>query len=507
MPRFLTAALAALAMLISASAASAATVPGCADPAPGGHWPFYSGTVDGHRSQTAPTALSKDNVAQLALAWKVPMPDGSKIQSTPVEADGCVFTGTSTGVVLAVNAETGKTIWTKSFADVPAGNAFEGAGLVGAPAVVDGLVHVPLTTATGAVMTALDEATGEEVWTQVLDTDDGSGLDSSPVPFDGMIFQAFKGDESSNHSNPGWVILDAATGEVLVKQHLLPAEDYAAGYRGGSTIGTPAVDLEHKLLYAGTGNPASPKQHPLTNSQLKIDVDRESPTFGKVLGSHRGTSDSYPFPQDVDSPVCQTELQWPAGRFSCFQFDYNFLASPNLWQHSDGRRLFGQMQKSGVFSTVDAATMEPVWTTTLAQPCLGCNLGSTAVDENGVYAATTNGNLYALDRDTGSVKWVVPLTGSTHFNGVSVANGVVYNLNDLGFLQAFDAATGAPLLAHPFASDTQAVTQDAGNSSGLAIARDSVFVSSQTDAGSTLFAYRLPAASSSSALRRGLLRR
>jgi len=72
---------------------------------------------------------------------------------------------------------------------------------------------------------------------------------------------------------------------------------------------------------------------------------------------------------------------------------------------------------------------------------------------------------------------------------------VVYNLDDRGLLEAFSAADGTPLLAHPLAADTHALTYDAGNSSGLSIARDSVFVSSQTGSGSTLFSFRLPARS------------
>ncbi|MEA2274015.1 MAG: hypothetical protein QOI98_2723, partial [Solirubrobacteraceae bacterium] len=74
-----------------------------------------------------------------------------------------------------------------------------------------------------------------------------------------------------------------------------------------------------------------------------------------------------------------------------------------------------------------------------------------------------------------------------------VANGVVYNLNDLGLLEAFSAANGRPLLAHPLALDTRTFTYDLGNSSGISIARHSVFVTSQTSSGgSRLFAFRVP---------------
>src|SRR4051812_40806946 len=482
--------------------AHGATVPGCASPAPGGDWPTYGGTVDNHRNQTAEHTLSTANVSRLALAWKLPMPDAGTIQSTPVVADGCVFTGTSLGTVVAVNADTGKTVWKQALADA-GGGALAGAGIVGAPAIANGLVYIGMTTTAASVEVALDEATGAIVWSKAIDSDNGGGIDSSPVPFEGMVFQGFQGDESHDHSNPGWVILDGSReggGRVLVKSHTISDADYAKGDRGGSLVDTPAIDLDRRLVFAGTGNPASPHQNPRTDALLKIDADPASATFGQVLASTRGTSDSYPAPQDVDSPVCQDTLQWPAGRFTCAQLDYNFLASPTLYTDRRGRRLVSALQKSGVVTTIDTTTMQKVWTATIGAPCFACNLGSSATDADGVYFSTVGGNLFSLNRETGAVQWVAPLAGASHYNGLSVANGVVYNLDDRGALEAFNAKTGAPLLLHPLIADTQTPTHDGGNSSGLSIARGGVFFSSQAGSGSTLFAFRLPAASGASAL-------
>ena len=121
-------------------------------------------------------------------------------------------------------------------------------------------------------------------------------------------------------------------------------------------------------------------------------------------------------------------MQWPVGRFSCAQFDFNFLASPNLWTNSDGRQMFGGLQKSGVYTAVYTDTMEEAWQATIGVPCFGCNLSSTAVDKNGIYVAVTGGNLYSLNRDTGAVQWATPMTGGIRYNGVAVANGIVYSL-------------------------------------------------------------------------------
>lgn len=485
--------LAAVAGMALAAPAGATDVPGCAPPAAGGDWPLYGGTLDNHREQLAPTAISKDSAGDLGLAWKTAMPDGGVIQSTPTVVDGCVFTGTDKGEAYAFNADTGQKVWGTTLKG-GGGNPFVGAGVIGAPAIANGLVYVSATKDGSSILFALDEITGEIVWSKVINADPGGGADSSPVPFNGMVFQAYQGDESHPNSNPGYAIVDGSReggGQILVENKVIPAEDFAKGDRGGSITSTPALDLDHNLLYAATGNPANGHQNPITNSLVKIDIDPASPTFGKILGSRRGDSESYPAPQDVDSPTCTHDLQWPAGPLSCVHTDMDFLASPNLFTDSQGRQLEGALQKSGVYHAVATADMSPAWKATLGPSCLGCNLSSTAVDEDAVYVAVSGGNLYALDKDTGAIKWAVGGTGGTHFNGLTVANGVLFSNNDAaGALQAFDTANGAPLLFHSFAQDTNAPMNDSGNSSGIAVARDTVFASSKSGSTSTLFALK-----------------
>ena len=171
-------------------------LPGCAARnAPGGEWPFYSGTPDGHREQVEEKSIDTGNVSQLGVAWRTAAPDGGVIHSTPTVADGCVYTGTDLGNVHALNADTGEVVWSRSLGGSDEGSStFQGAGIVGAPAVARGLVYVGATTPDASVLSALDQATGEIVWQRVVDEDEGGGLDSSPVPFKGMVLQAFKGD-------------------------------------------------------------------------------------------------------------------------------------------------------------------------------------------------------------------------------------------------------------------------------------------------------------------------
>ncbi|MDX6666134.1 MAG: quinohemoprotein ethanol dehydrogenase, partial [Solirubrobacteraceae bacterium] len=272
---------AALAVLALGAGPAGAAVGGCAGPAAGGDWPFYGGTFDNHREQLGEKAISTANVSQLGLAWQLKMPDAGVIQSTPTVADGCVYTGTDIGDVYAVNADTGKVVWSRLLQG-GGGNFAVGAGIIGAPAIANGLVYVAATKDGKSILFALDQATGAIVWTHVVDSDAGGGADSSPIPYDGLIFQAYQGDESSTHSNPGFAIIDGSReggGRELVHTKVIPDADFAAGDRGGSIVDTPAYDPAQKIMYVGTGNPASPHANPRTDSLLKIDADPASPTF------------------------------------------------------------------------------------------------------------------------------------------------------------------------------------------------------------------------------------
>ena len=48
----------------------------CAAEAPGGDWPFYSGTLEGHREQTKEKSITKDNVSDLGVVESNPKQDG-----------------------------------------------------------------------------------------------------------------------------------------------------------------------------------------------------------------------------------------------------------------------------------------------------------------------------------------------------------------------------------------------------------------------------------------------
>jgi hypothetical protein len=77
------------------------------------------------------------------------------------------------------------------------------------------------------------------------------------------------------------------------------------------------------------------------------------------------------------------------------------------------------------------------------------------------------------------LRGLAPTADVLHYgNPVAVANGVVYTVDFKGFLDAFDAATGRPLLARPMALGSgTGLTNPTISWGGVSIARNTVYAS------------------------------
>ncbi|HEX9235046.1 MAG TPA: PQQ-binding-like beta-propeller repeat protein, partial [Actinomycetota bacterium] len=206
--------------------------------------------------------------------------------------------------------------------------------------------------------------------------------------------------------------------------YVIPDQNYQRGYRGGSIWATAAVDPATGYAYVGTGNPSTRREDPRTNAILKIDLVRTRSTFGDIVGVYKGTSN--------------------------LSLDLDFGASPQLFQGASGRTLVGELQKSGVYHSADAATMQGVWTTKVGPPSREDNAATAATNGRAVFVeGAPPGELEALDVQTGHVKWIEPIGDVIHYEAITVAGGVVYTVDSLGNLDGFDAGTGRPLLRWP----------------------------------------------------------
>lgn len=472
----------------------------------GGDWRSYGHDLANSRHQPDEALIGTDTVADLAAAWTFSTGEagGGVFDSTPVIADGCAYLGSSTGVVSALNADTGEPVWTQQLQGLPSDR---GGAVVGAVGVHGDTVLVNVNKWDSPFLAALDRFTGEILWGSVYEDQDQSFSDTSVVLHDGLVFLGFSvSAEREPPGRGGFAILDADTGEVLIKTYTIPDEDFEAGFAGATIWGTAAVDVEQAYAYVGTSNPHSNKlEHEHANALLKIDLDRErgpdadgdgvSDTFGQIVASYKGRPEQY-----VDglesTPACELLGDEPAQEYgagfslACLQLDLDFGASPNLFADDDGDLQVGALQKAGVYHAADAETMEPAWETVVGGPCLVCNAGSTAFDgERILGAAVPPGQMFALDTD-GAYRWLTPIGDPVlHYQPTSSANGVVYNTDIKGNLNAFDAQSGLLLFQRRLADDAEdSSPSTAYTSAGIAVARNTVYVA----AGDTLLAYRLP---------------
>jgi outer membrane protein assembly factor BamB len=265
------------------------------------------------------------------------------------------------------------------------------------------------------------------------------------------------GPDNDPQAMQGYGLIDAATGKVLYKTTTIPMADIKKGYRGGGVWGTPTIDTRTKYLYVGTSNPESKtKEHRYDDAIIKVDLDRTRPTFGRIVGSYKGTPDSV---TGYDNPVCQSvggTLWYNAGTYgaspTCGQIDVDFGNGPTLWRNAKGRLMGAATQKSGVLHVFYADTMTGAWQAQLFPTLsfLGGMIGRAATDGKTLYVPANPGVIHALDAATGAVRWQAVLPGVPMTGGnITLANGVLYYVTEQGAV-ALDSRDGARLWGAPF---------------------------------------------------------
>ena len=469
-----------------------------AQPSPAGDWPATGGDLRGTRYQANEHTIDAARAQSLAPVWatKVGADGGAvsgAVNATPTESDGCVFIGTAAGDIVALDAATGALRWARQY---PVTNAGLGGAIVGSPVVDDGVVYALVDETSDGVIgpyaVALDEHTGAQLWRSApLDTQPGAYTNASPavLPTKGgpVMFAGWSPAEGDSTGQGGFVLLDPHTGALLKKTHTIPAADQAKGYAGGGIWAPPAFDATSGYGFVGASNPYSKTlEHDRTNAILKIDLrSRSSRTFGEIVGSYKGVVDQYVNELHAlnQSPACAASdnapLTYPLDDPICGQLDLDFGAPVNVFRLGD-KLVVGGLQKAGIYHLVDAATMTGIWSTKVGGPCEACNAAATAVGPEGIGGVSSpGGTAFLLDAATGAIKWAAPIADGSHYEGVTLANGVFYVTDNVGSLDAFDAATGVPLAHHPMAAETQpGVT--ALTSAGISVARNTLYVAAST---------------------------
>jgi len=202
--------------------------------------------------------ITAANVRQLRTMWAFPMPGDAVLEATPLVVDGVMFT-TQPGVVVALDARTGRQIW-RSTRPQKVKSPYEINPFNRGVAVAE---HRLFVGTLDAALVALDARTGRTLWeTQVADTMLGYNLTSAPLIVKDKVLVGVSGGEFGAR---GFLdAYDAATGRRLWRWYSVPApgefgNDTWKGDSwklGGSPMWlTGSYDPDLNLVYWTVGNP------------------------------------------------------------------------------------------------------------------------------------------------------------------------------------------------------------------------------------------------------------
>ncbi len=219
------------------------------------YWGDYRGT-----HATALTQITPANAGALRGVWAYQF-GGPRNESTPIVVDGLMFVTGPNNDAAALDARTGRTLWTyrrripddvHSFCTVMTNRGFAILG--------DRLYMATLD----AFLVALDAKTGNRIWeVPVDDYKKGFSITHAPLAIDGKIIVGVTSGECGLN---GFVdAYDAATGKRLWRLWAIaqPGDPNRATWSGnsadtggGPTWMTGTYDAETHTLYWTTGNPA-----------------------------------------------------------------------------------------------------------------------------------------------------------------------------------------------------------------------------------------------------------
>jgi len=247
--------------LLMKSVAFAAAL-GAATLASAQSWPSYGGDL-GNQRYSQGNQVTPANVGKLSVKWALQLGSNRSQESSPILVGDTLYVTSSFGPknVFAVNAKTGEVRW-KWSPEMPKGVEQYACCDVNSRGVAynDGKIFVGRLD---AKVTALDAKTGKEMWTQtVVDYTQGSVITSPPTVAKNVLITGFGGGEYGVRG--ALVALDQSTGKEVWRTYTVPVgnEKNADTWKGdtGKTGGGTAwnvgsYDAKLNLVYYGTSNP------------------------------------------------------------------------------------------------------------------------------------------------------------------------------------------------------------------------------------------------------------
>jgi quinohemoprotein ethanol dehydrogenase len=217
--------------------------------------------------------INTDNVKDLGLVWSYNLESSRGVEATPVVVDGIMYQSASWSVVHAIDARTGKKLWSFD-PGVDRSKGYKGCCDVvnRGVAIYKGKVFVG---SYDGRLIALDAATGAKVWEKdtLIDHEHSYTITGAPRAFNGKVVI---GQSGAEYGARGYVTAyDTETGNQLWRWFTVPGDpskpfedasmeaaaktwDPAGKYWLNGGGGTPwdaiTFDPDLNMVYVGTGN-------------------------------------------------------------------------------------------------------------------------------------------------------------------------------------------------------------------------------------------------------------
>jgi polyvinyl alcohol dehydrogenase (cytochrome) len=382
----------------------------------GRNWNGWSDPANTRFQSAQRAGLTSETTPKMKLKWAFGFPGVTTAFGTPTVVGGTLFVGAANGSVYSLDAKTGCMYW-----------AYEAeAGVRVAPIVSNDGGSLYFGDLRGYVY-ALDTRSGTLLWKTRADEHPLAVITGSPKLEAGRLYVPVSGrDESIAAINVGYecctfrgsiAALDAVNGNriwttyVVQEVPKLTGQNKAGtrtfGPSGGAIWSSPTLDLEKKVIYAGTGvNYSNP---PTGTSDAVIALDMES---GRLLWSRQFTEgDSYNF-----ACGAQDKTNCPKDPF----IDKDFGNSGILRSLGGGKRVLVVSDKGGTVYALDPDREgEILWKQKIAAGGVngGTMWGGASDDQNVAYIGISDfiagkpeagGGLVALRMGTGEKLWMTP---------------------------------------------------------------------------------------------------
>ena len=317
-----------------------------------GDWPNFG--RDGTEQHYSPLAqITRDNVRDLRLAWHFDIEPGFTV-STPIAADGRVFTTTGHSRIRAFAAATGKLLWEydAKVREIATSPVHVGWGNKG---IAYWNKRVFLATTDGRVI-ALDATSGKPVWEQrQFEMSELRNSNGAPRVFDGKVIIGHGGADISPIR--GYVTAyDAMTGKQVWRFHTVPSDpsqpvesnadavmrptwkgDWFGKGGGGTAWNAFSYDADLDLIYIGVGN-----GYPY-NQSMRSPGGGDNLFLASIVAVKADTGEYVWHYQ-----VC------PAEQWDCTAVQDMTLATLNV--EGKPRKVVIQAPKNGFLYVLDAAT-------------------------------------------------------------------------------------------------------------------------------------------------------